>query len=404
MRLRTIAALALTYALLGILMNSVGVVILQSILHFGASKPMAATLEACKDLSVVAASFLLATRIAAFGYRRALIGVLGFMAVACVAASFAGAFTAMQALFVATGLGFGVAKVATYSTIGLLARDPADHASITGTIEGVFMIGVLAGAWIFGGFVGADADGAGWLRVYWLMAALCAGAALLWTTVRLDERVATPDAGEAPGGWRDMAALALRPATVAVLIGLFLYVLIEQGVGTWLPTFNAEVLHLPAAMSVQMSSIYLAALAAGRLASGAVLRRVAWLPVLLACLGGAGVLVVATLPLAHGIPPGGVHGWRDAPAAAYLFPLIGMFLAPVYPTICSVALSALPRHRHPAMIGLIVIFSALGGTIGSLVTGLLFQTLPGALAFYFVLLPIALVAVVLVAIHRRGAA
>ena len=45
-RLRTLIALGLTYALLGILMNSVGVVILQSIRHFGASKPGGSTLEA----------------------------------------------------------------------------------------------------------------------------------------------------------------------------------------------------------------------------------------------------------------------------------------------------------------------------------------------------------------------
>lgn len=54
-----IAALATSYALLGLLMNSVGTVILQSIAHYGVSKPQAATLEACKDLSVVVASFLL---------------------------------------------------------------------------------------------------------------------------------------------------------------------------------------------------------------------------------------------------------------------------------------------------------------------------------------------------------
>jgi fucose permease len=267
-------------------------------------------------------------------------------------------------------------------------------------IEGVFMVGVLAGAWIFGWFVGADADGRGWLRVYWLLAALCGVARGLWLITRLDERAATAS-DEAPAGWREMARLAVLPATVATLLGLFLYVLIEQGVGTWLPTFNSEVLHLPAAMSVQMSSIYLAALALGRLASGIVLRRVAWLPVLLGCIACTCALVLAALPLAHGIVPRPIAGWGDAPLAAWLFPLIGFFLAPIYPTICSVALSALPRNRHPGMVGLIVIFSALGGTIGSLITGLLFQKLPGALAFYFVLVPAALIGVVLVQIRRH---
>ena len=110
-----------------------------------------------------------------------------------------------------------------------------------------------------------------------------------------------------------------------------------------------------------------------------------------------------SLPLASGVTPRPDTGWFDAPAAAYLFPLLGVFLAPIYPTLCSVALSALPRHRHAAMMGLIVIFSALGGTLGSFITGLLFQRLPGALAFYFTLIPIAMIAVALPVIRKRQA-
>lgn len=399
MRTRTIVTLALTYALLGLLMNSVGIVILQSIAHFGATKLMGSTLEACKDLSVVVASFLLVAAVPAFGYRRSLMVVLALMAMACLLASFATGFTAMQALFIATGLSFGITKIATYSTIGLVARDPADHASITGLVEGVFMGGVLAGAWIFGWFI----DAGDWLRVYWLLAALCALTAIAWLGIRLDERATVTDGGSVlvMAGWREMMALASLPATVAVLVTLFLYVLIEQGTGTWLPTFNREILHLPAAMSVQMSSIFVAALAAGRLLSGIVLRRVAWLPVLLGCLGALALLVVAALPLAEGLTPHADIGWADAPLAAYLFPLVGLFLAPIYPTVCSVVLSALPTQRHPAMIGLIVIFSALGGTIGSFLVGLLFQTLPGTTAFYFLLGPIALVALALPLVRRR---
>lgn len=402
-RVRIIVALALTYALLGILMNSVGTVILQSIRHFGATKPMGSTLEACKDLSVVAASFLLATRVPRLGYRRVLTAVMVVMAVACALASFANGFVAMQLLFVATGLSFGVAKVATYSTIGLLARNPDDHAGVTAVIEGVFMVGLLAGVWLFGWFIAGDTDGSGWLRVYWLIAGLAAALALLWLVTPLDERDASPPDDARPADWAEMARLAILPASVAVLVGLFLYVLVEQGVGTWLPTFNNETLHLPAAMSVSMTSIFVGALAAGRLVSGPILRRVGWLPVLLGCLAAVALLILVSLPLARGVQPGAISNWADAPAAAFLFPLLGFFLAPIYPTLCSVALSALPRHRHAAMMGLIVIFSALGGTLGSLLTGLLFQHLPGAIAFCFVLVPVAAIALVLPLIRRRQA-
>ncbi|QKS00085.1 MFS transporter [Sphingomonas sp. CL5.1] len=402
MRTRTIIALALGYALVGILMNSVGVVILQSIRHFDATKPMGSTLEACKDLSVVAASFLLATRIPAFGYRRTLMAVMAAMALACVAASFANAFTAMQLLFVVTGLSFGAAKVATYAAIGLVAHDADDHAAVTGQIEGVFMIGLLAGVWLFGAFVARDTAGGSWLGVYRLLAAGFALVALAWLAVPLDERGAiAPEAARA--GWRQMAALAALPTTIAVLAALFLYVLIEQGVGSWLPTFNNEVLRLSPAMSVEMSSIYVGALAVGRFASAPLFRRFGWLPVLLGCVAGAAALMAVALPLARGVDASAAQGWADAPAAAFLFPLIGVMLAPIYPTLCSVALSGLAKGRQAALMGLIVIFSALGGTLGSLIVSLMFQHAPGRYVFYILLLPLALIGAVLPVIRRRQA-
>jgi fucose permease len=131
-----------------------------------------------------------------------------------------------------------------------------------------------------------------------------------------------------------------------------------------------------------------------------VLRRIAWLPALLGCLACVAALVLLSLPLARGVHANAAVNWFHAPVAAYLFPLLGVFLAPIYPTLCSVALSALPRHRHAAMIGMIVVFSALGGTIGSFLTGLLFQHVSGQIAFYFALVPLALIAIMLGWIRR----
>ncbi len=95
-----------------------------------------------------------------------------------------------------------------------------------------------------------------------------------------------------------------------------------------------------------------------------------------------------------------VTTWAAAPIAAFVFPLIGFLIAPVYPAINSVILSALPTHQHGAMAGLIVVFSALGGTSGSIITGTLFEHFGGRTAFYFSLVPIALIIVTLVIFKR----
>ncbi|MET0307362.1 MAG: MFS transporter [Sphingomonas sp.] len=397
-----IVALIVSYALLGLLMNSVGTVILQSIAHYGVSKPHAATLEACKDLSVVVASFLFATALPRFGFRRAQILVMILVAIGALAISMANSFWAMQFFFVLVGLCFGIAKVATYASIGLIRPDPARHASLTSLVEGVFMVGILAGIWLFGWFIGRDATGQDWLGVYRVIAVLAAAAALLWWFTDLDESGARTTEGSVTG-YRDALGLLVLPSTIAFLAAIFLYVLVEQGVGTWLPTFNNQVLHLPSAMSVQASSIFVAALAVGRLSASGLVARLGWLKLLLICLAMVAVLVLLTLPTTRGLTPRPDMGWFDAPIAAYIFPLIGVFMAPIYPIVSSVVLSALPRERHAAMVGLMVIFSALGGTIGSLITGLVFDRFSGQTAFYLVLVPLALIAVALVRLERLTA-
>ena len=94
-------------------------------------------------------------------------------------------------------------------------------------------------------------------------------------------------------------------------------------------------------------------------------------------------------------------GWLSAPAAAYLIPLIGLLMAPIYPVINSVALSSLPKPLHASMTGLIVIFSALGGTLGSRITAMVFARFGGIHAFYFSLVPMTLVLVTLFFFRRE---
>jgi hypothetical protein len=53
------------------------------------------------------------------------------------------------------------------------------------------------------------------------------------------------------------------------------------------------------------------------------------------------------------------------------------------------------------MTGLLVIFSALGGTTGSLITGYVFGHVNGHFAFYLTLVPIALMVLSLYAFKRQ---
>jgi uncharacterized membrane-anchored protein len=56
---------------------------------------------------------------------------------------------------------------------------------------------------------------------------------------------------------------------------------------------------------------------------------------------------------------------------------------------------------HAAMTGLIVVFSALGGTLGSYITAEVFASFDGINAFYFSLVPMTLVLITLFFFKRE---
>lgn len=399
-RTRMILAMILTYMIFAMLLNSVGTVILQAIQGFGIDKSSASILEAFKDLPIAITSFLVASLLPRLGYRRAMMLGLLLVAAGCVCMPLFHAFWATKLLFATVGVAFALVKVAVYSSIGLLTDNPRAHAGLTSMVEGWFMVGILGSSWLFAAFINPSAPGDPvWLNVYWVLAGLCVLVVLLLATCTLDERQAR-DGHDVGQSFADMFRLLALPLVYVFLASAFLYVLMEQAINTWLPTFNREILHLPTTLSVQAASIFAGSLALGRLLGGMLLRRVAWFWVLAACVVAMAVLVLLALPLAAGVTPKPDQTWFNAPLAAYAFPLIGLFMAPIYPAINSVVLSALPKSRHAAMTGLIVVFSALGGTTGSFITGQLFAHFDGSRAFYLLLLPMALLLISLTLLDR----
>jgi fucose permease len=395
-------SLFLNYFVFAILLNSVGTVILQVQNNYGITQGSASILEAFKDLSIAIVSFLIASYIARIGYKRSMLLALALVIIACLLMPFIGGFAMTKVLFALTGAGFALIKVSVFATIGLVTSNKKDHASFMNFIESFFMIGILTGYFIFSAFVdSADPTSTSWLKVYYLLAGISAVAFLLLLISPLDESsVKTPETKPLSQDFIDMFKLAVRPLVLIFVISAFFYVLIEQSIMSWLPTFNNQVLHLSTALSIQMASILAASTAIGRFVAGIVLRRIHWLLVIIVCLVLAAVLVLLVIPLASGLQVTSITSWADAPLVAFIFPVIGLLIAPVYPAINSVILSSLPKRQHAPMSGLIVIFSALGGTAGSIITGYIFQHYGGQTAFYFSLIPISILIISLIFFNR----
>jgi MFS transporter, FHS family, glucose/mannose:H+ symporter len=386
-------SLFLNYFVFAILLNSVGTVILQVQNNFDVSKSSASVLEAFKDLSIAITSFVIASQVAKIGYKRTMLIALALVSVMCMLMPSIKSFMATKLLFAAVGIGFALIKVTVFSTLALVTKNDKEHLSLMSFLESFFMVGILCGNFFFGYFVdNENKSSTQWFTAYYILGSVVLLALVLLLTTRLDESQVhkaeqTKSAAEDFG---DMMKLIVLPLVIVFIFSAFFYVLIEQSIMSWLPTFNNDVLKLSTSLSIQMASILSASIALGRFLAGVLLKKIDWLYVLLFCLLAAAAIVLVTVPLAKNVSQQAVGSLANVPLVAFLFPLIGLFLAPVYPAINSVILSNLPAHRHPAMSGLIVVFSALGGTTGSIITGHIFDAYGGETAFYFSLFPIGI--------------
>lgn len=389
-------SLFLNYFVFAILLNSVGAVILQVQRNFDITESGASILEGFKDMPIAIASFLLASFLPKYGLKRGMLTGLALVSMICFVMPFADDFWYFKLMFFVIGVSFAIIKITVFATIGLITDDTQSHSSFMSSIEGFFMVGVLIGNVIFSLFVDdLNPKSTAWLNVYWWLGALSILAFVLMLFAKIDESKADLEERSLSEDFGAMIKLIALPLVLVFVTSIFLFVLIEQSFQTWTPTFYNDILKLPARMSVQAGAILAGAFAIGRFGAGIILKKIDWFTVVVCCLLGCAVLVFISLPLAKGIQIQEQVSWFSAPLAAYIFPLMGIFLAPIYPTINSIILSSLPKHMHSSMSGLIVVFSALGGTTGSIITGNIFQHFDGQTAFYLSIIPMGLMMITL---------
>ncbi|MBS1607410.1 MAG: MFS transporter [Bacteroidetes bacterium] len=395
--LRIKISLFINYFAFAILLNSSGIAILQVQNNFGVSKGAASWIDPCKDFSIAIASFLLASFITRVGYKRAMLVALGIVSTVCFIIPNVPSFLSIKLLFVAIGACFALIKMSVYSTIGLITKNEKEHISLMNFIESFFMIGNLCLYFIFSIYT-SDKDplSTSWMNAYYLIGGLSVVAFLLLFSARLDESAVKHENKSLFDEIGGMFSIFIKPVVITFIFAAFFYVLIEQSIQNFLPTFNREVLKLPTTLSIQMGSILAGATALGRFLAGIVMKKLNWLVVLLSCLFLAAAIILIAMPLAKNAGQHEITGWLNAPVAAYVFPLIGILLAPIYPAINSIILSSLPKEQHGYMSGWIIIFSAIGGTTGSLLTGYVFDKYGGQTAFYTALIPITILIVILI--------
>ncbi len=260
-------------------------------------------------------------------------------------------FGSAKVLFATIGVSFALIKVSVYSMIGFFTRSKEEHNTMMSSIEGFFMIGIASAYFIFPAFFDA-ANPDAWLRVYLLLAGLVALAFLLLLFSKMDVDVPKSE-GSVAEDFMGMIKLIALPLVIFFVLSAFLFVMVEQGIMTWLPTFNHHVLALSDDFECADGQHFGFVAGGGALFGRPVGEKISLeLKLLTVCLLLAMGIVAFVLPRALDYQAAPVHSFGDIPMIGFVFPLIGLFIAPVYPLIASATLSALPqknaqRHDRP---------------------------------------------------------
>ncbi|MEO6549857.1 MAG: MFS transporter [Ferruginibacter sp.] len=380
-------SLYLNYFVFAILLNSVGILIQKSINTYHVDELKASSLEAFKDLSIAFVSFLIGSFLPRIGFKRGMLIALALVFFGCLGMYFGNSFTSVRILFACVGISFAVIKVSVYSMIGLITSNDKEHKSVLSSIESFFMVGIATGFVIFPLFY-STVDPNAWLRIYLLLAILVAISFTILLFADFNIKYEVPGVS-IKKDFIEMIKLVKRPLVLLFAIAAFMYVMTEQGIMSWLPTFNEKVLHLPEKMSISMAVILMLSIALGRYISSMLVKKISWITILGVCLFGAACMVIFIMPQTQHLQAVTINSIKDVPVIAFVFPLIGFFLAPIYPLINSFVLSATEKMFHSPMASLLTFFSALGGTLGSRLVGYLFKHIGGGSAFYFSLIPMA---------------
>lgn len=382
----------LNYCAYAIQLNSVGIAVLQVQRSFGVSLVEASTLAFYKGLGILSGALIAGSFLKRIGYRRAMLIALAASTLVLVAVPVFVSFTAVKAVFLVTGLSYGLMKVALYSTIGLISPGKKEHASLLSFVESFYKIGSLLTFIVFAAFTNnEDPHSTSWSYAYTLLAGLMAVAfGLLWSTPLDESSVREDPARPLYLPILEMLRLAVTPVAVTLAFLVFACIVTEHGFINWLPTVNTKVMGLVPTLGIQLAGLYAIFAIIGRVGVGFVLKRVAWFPVLVACIAGAAGVLGLGLLAARGVALSGVADWREVPLAVWLLPLTGLFVGPIWPVMHSAALTTLPAARHNTLASLSVVFSSTSGAVGTPLLGVVFHHYGGLAALAALFVPLAI--------------
>lgn len=350
--------LKLTFLIFSMVLNCMGIVILQ-LSEAKITYEKLGFLESFKDLPIAFISLFAVNFIGKTGTKRALISALVIVGICSCLLPFVEDFWFYKVWFAIIGTCFAVGKICVFGIIRNNISDEKSLAKMMNSVEASFMVGIFVVNTGFGWLISSRYSEF-WKFGFLSISVLCIITIYLFTRLNISETKKT----ESKSIISELSVF-VSPATVAFLAVIFFIVFVEQSFNSWLPSFYKNHLNVNSFFALQATSFLALFSYAGRTATANIIHRFSLSKYYVLCIS----LIIALLLIILGVQ---YFDSVNSSVILFLFPVVGLFLSPLYPVINSKMIAKIDKEKINLFTSLIVIFSSLGSSVSSIIMAVLF--------------------------------
>lgn len=351
--------LKLTFLIFSMVLNCMGLIILQ-LSEEKITYGELGFLESFKDLPIAFISLFAVSFINKTGTKKALISALVIVGFCSCLLPFIEVFWFFKLWFAIIGACFAIGKICVFGIIRNNISDEKSLAKTMNSVEASFMIGIFVVNTCFGWVVSSEYSEY-WKFCFLLIAFLSALTIFLLSKITISEAKSL----ENKSVFSELSGF-VTPSITLFLGVIFFIVFVEQGFNSWLPSFYKNHLKVNSFFALQATSFLAVFSYVGRTITANIIRRFSLPGYYLSCMA----FIIALLVIIVGVQ---YFDSADSKIILFLFPVIGLFLSPLYPVINSKMIAQMDKEKVNLFTSLIVIFSSLGSSVSSIIMAVLFE-------------------------------
>ncbi|OCK49989.1 MFS transporter [Chryseobacterium sp. CBo1] len=372
--------LKLTFLIFSMVLNCMGIIIIQ-LSQENITYDKLGFLESFKDIPIAFISLFAVNFISRFGTKKSLVFSLLFVAICSLILPFVKVFWFYKLWFAIIGTCFALGKICVYGIIRNNMIEEKSLAKTMNSVEASFMIGIFVVNTGFGWLISSK-YGEFWKFGFIFISLISFFTVYLFSKLKISE----PE-NKNPRLLPDLSGFG-KTSVVVFFAVIFFIVFTEQSFNSWLPAFYKDHLKVNSFFALQASSFLALFSYAGRTITSKIIQRFSLGKYFITCL----LLTISLLIIISIIQ---FYFSDDAKVLLYLFPVIGLFLSPLYPVINAKMIAKIDREKINTFTSLIVIFSSLGSSLSSITISILFER--QLLSYYSVYILSAVVVIFILA-------